>query len=252
MKKIFAANWKLHKTPQETREFFKVFLPQVRGLEAELLFFPSASSWEATAESLGNSENCKWGAQNIWYQGQGAFTGENSALVLSGMGAGFALVGHSERRQLFAEPAPWMKQKVAYLQSLQLVPVLCIGETLQERDSHQTKAVVEGQLREGLADADLSRRIIVAYEPVWAIGTGQVARPDQVAEVHRFLYSLLKGMGAQNFALLYGGSVKPDHASDLLALPHVDGFLVGGASLEPVSFLGICEKAEASSRAIRD
>lgn len=241
MKKLFAANWKLHKTPAETRDFFRAFLPQTKTVAAEVVFFPPASSWEAAAQSIGSSANCFWGGQNVWSQAQGAFTGENSAQVLKELGGRYALVGHSERRSVFREDSSWMADKVAFVQGLGLTPVLCIGETLAERDSGQTNAVNARQLAEGLSKADVSRPLVVAYEPVWAIGTGRVAQPSQVAEAHAFIRRTLREKSFAETPILYGGSVKPENAGELLGLPDVNGFLVGGASLDPESFLKICK-----------
>lgn len=238
-KKVFAANWKLHKTPQETRDFFKSFLPAIKKIEDQILFFTPASSWEATAQSLEGSK-MGWGAQNVWTQAQGAFTGENSAAVLKSLGAEYSLVGHSERRKLFQEPEAWITEKVSFLQSQGITPLLCFGETLEEREAGRTNSINQSQLESGLAKADRSKPVMFAYEPVWAIGTGKVATPEQVAEAHKFIAGVLKNLGFEKSALLYGGSVKADNAKTLLAIPHVDGFLVGGASLETASFAAIC------------
>lgn len=238
--KIFAANWKLHKSPQETRDFFASFVPSTKNVEGKILFFTPASSWEATAQSLKGSK-IGWGAQNVWTQAQGAFTGENSAAVLKNLGAEYSLVGHSERRKLFQEPDAWITDKVSYLQSLGVTPLLCFGETLEEREAGRTNAVNQAQLESGLAKADRSKPVIFAYEPVWAIGTGKVATPQQVAEAHQFIAGVLEKLGFGKSSLLYGGSVKADNAKSLLAIPHVDGFLVGGASLETATFAAICQ-----------
>ncbi|MBX3039233.1 MAG: triose-phosphate isomerase [Bdellovibrionaceae bacterium] len=240
MKKLFAANWKLHKTPAETRDFLRAFLPQTKTVAAEIVIFPPASSWEAAAQSFAGSANCFWGGQNVWSQAQGAFTGENSAQVLKELGGRYALVGHSERRSVFHEEPTWMSDKVAFVQGLGLTPILCIGETLAERDAGQTDAVNARQLEEGLAKAKTSQPLVVAYEPVWAIGTGRVAQPSQVAEAHAFIRRNLQEKGFEGTPILYGGSVKPENAGELLGLPDVNGFLVGGASLDPESFLKIC------------
>ncbi|MBX2988947.1 MAG: triose-phosphate isomerase [Bdellovibrionaceae bacterium] len=240
-KKIFAANWKLHKTPAETRSFFREFL-QV-SLPGEIWFFPPASSWEACAESLRGS-NLQWGGQNVWSQVQGAFTGENSAAVLKELRARGALVGHSERRRLFGEGDELLADKVAVLQGLDLTPVFCFGETLEERDAGRTDEVNRRQLQKGLGKAVIGKPLIVAYEPVWAIGTGRVATPEQVAAAHAAAHDVLKELRLADAPILYGGSVKPDNAPGLLGLPHVDGFLVGGASLEVASFQAICRAGQ--------
>ena len=156
------------------------------------------------------------------------------------MGATHALVGHSERRKIFGESDELLAKKVAFIQSQGLTPVFCIGETLEQREAGQTNQVNAAQLEKGLSLLDKSKKIIVAYEPVWAIGTGKVAAPEQVAEAHAFVRTKLDQMGFPGTPILYGGSVKADNAKALGAIPNVDGFLVGGASLEVKSFLGIC------------
>lgn len=235
MKKIFAANWKLFKTPRETREFFSQFKDLAAKATGEIVFFPPAISLEAASESLRGTD-FKFGAQNCYYQSQGAFTGENSAQVVKELGGSYILVGHSERRKIFAEDDNSIAEKVAHIQGLGLIPMLCIGETLQERESLHTFRVLETQLHLGLAKADKAKPLVIAYEPVWAIGTGKVASPEQVAETHNDVFSILEKMGFVGMPILYGGSVKPDNAKGLIGLAHVDGFLVGGASLEPKSF----------------
>lgn len=241
--KIFAANWKLFKTPKETREFFAQWGEafQVSG-KNEVVFFPSAICLEAASTSiqkLGAKYSLSFGVQNAYTQASGAFTGENSVAVVKELGAKYVLIGHSERRQLFGEKNELLADKVAFTQSQGLVPMLCIGETLQEREANQTKDVLKTQLTLGLAKADKTKSLVVAYEPVWAIGTGKVASPEQVQETHKDVFEILKGLGF-TAPILYGGSVKPDNAGGLAALPHVDGFLVGGASLEVASFQTIC------------
>jgi triosephosphate isomerase len=239
MKKIFAANWKLFKTPQQSRDFFKTFTHDASSIQNDIIFFPSAPSWEAAGESLKNSK-VSWGAQNVYCEGQGAFTGENSAVVLKELGGSYALIGHSERRQIFGEPDTLLAKKMAYVLSLGLTPILCVGETLQERQSGQTDAVTLRQLKDGLASTPVGSKLIIAYEPVWAIGTGQVATPEQAQEAHTQIKKALKELGFSEAPVLYGGSVKPDNAKVLLSRPGIDGFLVGGASLEIKSFLDIC------------
>ncbi|HWU44849.1 MAG TPA: triose-phosphate isomerase [Bdellovibrio sp.] len=237
MKKIFAANWKLFKTPNETRAFFKSFKEVASKATGDLVFFPSAICLEAAAESLRGS-GIHFGVQNCFGQTQGAFTGENSAQVVKDLGGDYVLIGHSERRQLFGETDGLIADKVALSQKLGLTPMLCIGETLEEREATHTFRILETQLHLGLDKADATKPLVVAYEPVWAIGTGKVATPEQVAETHTDVKNILSKLG---FAppILYGGSVKPDNAQNLIAQPHVNGFLVGGASLEVDSFIKI-------------
>jgi triosephosphate isomerase len=237
MKKIFAANWKLFKSPSETRAFFRSFKEVANKATGELVFFPPAICIEAASDLLENT-NIKFGAQNCYFQNQGAFTGENSAQTVKDLRGSYILIGHSERRQIFGENDSLVAEKVAAVQGLGLTPMLCIGETLQEREDKHTFRVLETQLLLGLAKADKTKPLVVAYEPVWAIGTGKVATPEQVAETHTDVHSILTKMG---FAapILYGGSVKPDNAAGLIKQAHVSGFLVGGASLEVDSFIKI-------------
>lgn len=256
MKKIFAANWKLFKSPKETREFFsawnEAFTPKASGQGMEVVFFPSAFSLEAALTSTAKvrevasaqqkSYELSIGAQNVYSQGQGAFTGENSVSVLKELGGKYALVGHSERRALFNETDEQLAEKIAFIQSNGLTPMFCIGETLAQREEDQTQDVLKTQLTRGLAKADPAKPLVIAYEPVWAIGTGKVATVEQVRETHEQVRTILQGLGFES-PVLYGGSVKPDNAAALIAIPHVDGFLVGGASLDVASFQKICDVA---------
>lgn len=238
MKPLFAANWKLQKTPDETR-LFLTLLKESKPTQ-NILIFPPATSWEACAQLLKDS-SIKWGAQNVWCLGSGAFTGENSATTLKAMGGTYALVGHSERRKLFGETDALLKDKVTYLQTLDLIPMLCIGETLEERERGQTNLVNRKQLQEALSGADRKKPLVVAYEPVWAIGTGKVATEAQVAEAHADIRAALNEMGFASTPILYGGSVKADNAGPLGQIPNVDGFLIGGASLEVTSLMAIAK-----------
>lgn len=250
MKKIIlAANWKLNKSPNETREFFKSFLTLARSISAltsqldknvEVVFFPSAISLEASSQCLEKS-SMKFGGQNIYFEASGAFTGENSAQVIKQLGGVYALIGHSERRQYFHETNSILNKKISHALSVSLSPMYCIGETLQERESGQTESVILTQLVEGLKSLDAKKAsgLVVAYEPVWAIGTGKVATPEQVKETHAFIYKVLVENGFLDTPILYGGSVKAGNARELIQIPHVSGFLVGGASLEPQSFMDL-------------
>ena len=240
MKKIFAANWKLFKTPKETREFFTQFKELANQASGEVVFFPSAISLEAASTSLAGT-SIKWGAQNCYFKADGAFTGENSAQVVKDLGGSYILIGHSERRKIFGETDGVIADKVAFTQGLGLTPMLCIGETLEEREGAHTFRVLEIQLQQGLAKADKTKPVVVAYEPVWAIGTGKVASPEQVAETHTDVFNILKTLGFETTPILYGGSVKPDNAANLMKQAHVSGFLVGGASLEATSFINIAK-----------
>ncbi len=242
-KKIYAANWKLNKTPEEAREFVIKLKNDIFKIpdffsNREVMIFPSAFALEAVS-SLCAGTDIQFGPQNVYAEKSGAFTGENSAEVAKSLQAGVALVGHSERREIFKEQDDTLNKKVAVLQSLQVLPVFCIGETLAQREAGKTLDVCYSQLNNGLKEINKELRLVVAYEPVWAIGTGKVATKEQVAEVHAKLFEYLSSQGFKNVQLLYGGSVKPENAGELLKIPHVDGFLIGGASLQPDSFLKI-------------
>ncbi|MGZ3692067.1 MAG: triose-phosphate isomerase [Pseudobdellovibrio sp.] len=244
-KKIFAANWKLNKTPEEARQFLIQFKNEAFKRENffqknEIMIFPSAFSIEAVS-SLCAKSAIGFGPQNIYSEKSGAFTGENSAEVAKQLNCGIALVGHSERREIFKEADELLNKKMLLLQQLQIQAVFCIGETLAQREAGQTLEVCFSQIDKGLNGTDKNARLIVAYEPVWAIGTGKVATPEQVAEVHLKLHGYLSAKGFTDIQLLYGGSVKPENSKQLLSIPHVDGFLIGGASLQVDSFLKICQ-----------
>ncbi|MFP5519073.1 MAG: triose-phosphate isomerase [Bdellovibrionia bacterium] len=235
---IYAANWKLHKTPEQAQNFLRELSQSYKPHHNDkVVIFPPALLAGVFSQELQNS-TMGWGLQNSYSQEQGAFTGENSAGTAKVMGAQYVLVGHSERRSLFAERDELLAEKVKLAQSLGLQVVFCIGETLEQREKNQTRSVLIEQIRKGLKSAQ-AKNLIVAYEPVWAIGTGKVATPEQVAETHTWIAQILKDHSLDLVPILYGGSVKPDNAAVLKQQAHVAGFLVGGASLEVSSFLGI-------------
>jgi triosephosphate isomerase len=189
-----------------------------------------------------------WGGQNCYFSESGAFTGENSPKVLKEMGAGYCLVGHSERRQIFAEPEDMLAKKVKAAQDLGLTPILCVGETIDDRRWNRTEEVIVRQARQGLASADPVKPVWLAYEPVWAIGTGQVATIEQVEDAHSILRRCLKewsSSAAGQIPILYGGSVKPENAKALSTLNNVNGFLIGGASLAVDDLLAIYRNSQA-------
>ena len=244
MKKIFAANWKLNKSPEQARDFINQFKKQTSDFEnffqsREILIFPQAFSLESVS-ALCQGTEIAFGPQNIYSENSGAFTGENSAEIAYSMRSRFALVGHSERRELFKESNNLLNLKNSQLQKLGINPVYCIGESLQQRETNQTLSVCFEQLEKGLDLLNKNKRIIIAYEPIWSIGTGKVASVQQVTEIHFELNKKILDLGFTDFQLLYGGSVKPENANELINIPHVDGFLIGGASLEVSSFLKIC------------
>lgn len=242
--KIFAANWKLNKTPEEAREFVISFKNEVFKktdffADKEIIIFPQAFSLEAIS-SLCADTDIGYGPQNIYSEKSGAFTGENSVEIAKALKCEYVLIGHSERREIFKEQDDLLNKKLALTQALGLTPVFCIGETLASREAGQTLKVCFAQLENGLNNLNKTKRFIIAYEPVWAIGTGKVATTAQVAEVHSELHKYLTSYGLNDFQLLYGGSVKPDNSQELLNIPFVDGFLIGGAALQVESFIKIC------------
>jgi triosephosphate isomerase (TIM) len=246
-KPVLAGNWKLHKDPSETRDFFVAFLEQY-GSRADrtVIFFPTAISLAAARESTQLRPDVHLGVQNVYWQANGAFTGEVSAPLARGAGASFALVGHSERRHVFGETVEDTRRKTEAVLAAGITPVLCVGETIEQRRAGRAQAVVAEQLDGVLAEAsaESAARLVIAYEPVWAIGTGETASPDDAAAMHRFVRQELAGRFGADVAaeipILYGGSVKPDNAAELLAADQVDGLLVGGASLDPAGFARIC------------
>lgn len=207
---------------------------------------PPYVSLTSVREALGET-SVALGAQNVHHEDEGAFTGEVSAKMLLSAGCSHVIVGHSERREYFSESNQDIQQKVAQARANGLVPILCVGETKAERDAGDAKNVVEQQLRGGLAGVDFGAPddLVIAYEPVWAIGTGDTATPDQANEMHAFIRGLLDDLYSSAFAddvhILYGGSMKPHNAEELLSQPDVDGGLVGGASLDAESFIAIAE-----------
>ncbi len=242
-KKIAAANWKLFKTPAQAKSFLQEFLPESTGLKSDVIIFPQALSAFAVSIETAKAGNVKWGGQNGYFENQGAFTGENSMEVLKAMGASYVLIGHSERRKLFGETEEMLNKKVRNAQSLGLIPMLCVGEDLEQRERGETEEIIVTQLKNGFKGAVVGKPIVVAYEPVWAIGTGKVATVQQAEEAHAILRETISHIGgpADEISILYGGSVKPDNAVELAKQKNIDGFLVGGASLEAKSFLAIAK-----------
>lgn len=235
---VFAANWKMHHGPQEARAFLRTFLARyARRTDRTVAIFPPALTFSAVHEGLRERTDILLGVQNIYWEEKGAFTGENSATVASAAGARLVLVGHSERRHVFGERDEETALKCAAAIGAGLVPVLCVGELLGEREAGRTEEVVLRQLRAGVSRLESSAMagIVIAYEPVWAIGTGRTAQPEDAAAVHGVLRSALRDIAeatAANVPLLYGGSVNTKNVGALLAASDVDGVLVGGASLD--------------------
>jgi triosephosphate isomerase len=246
-KPLVAGNWKMHKTGSEARAFCRTLKQMNLPLkQVDVAVFPSFVALESAAAELDGS-GVRLGAQNIHPAGAGAFTGEVSANMLLTVGCQYVIIGHSERRQLFGETDAFIREKVDAALKAGLVPVICVGETRHERESGRTETVVRGQVdaaARGLVPK--AGNVAFAYEPVWAIGTGAVASPEDAQMVHAAIRGWLVGHWgdpARDVKILYGGSVKPDNARALLSCPDIDGALVGGASLEPESFRGIIEAA---------
>jgi len=248
-----AGNWKMHKTVAETVAYVKEFRALVKDLsDIDIVLATPFTSIHPAAEAARNS-NVAIAAQDVYWETHGAFTGEISAAMLREAGAEYVIIGHSERRTLFAETDETVRRKVGAAFEGGLTPIVCIGETLAERDANQTFAVLDRQLAkglEGLSAAQLTE-LVIAYEPVWAIGTGRNATPAQAAEAHGHIRQRLQAIFGQEAAeavrILYGGSVKPDNVSALASQPNVDGALVGGACLDVQSFVDIVARTRAAT-----
>ncbi len=232
---LFAANWKMHLGPEEARAYLKTFRARYnRRDDRDVWFFPPAVSLEAVAQAVRERSDILAGAQDVYWEPKGAFTGAVSAALVFQAGARATLVGHSERRQLFGESDEDTRRKVAAALAVGLIPLLCVGETLAERDAGHTLAVVTRQLAGALSGLDgaVLSRIAIAYEPVWAIGTGRNATPRDAGLVHHEIRAWLAARGAAGSRVLYGGSVSLKNVAELLAERELDGVLVGGASLD--------------------
>jgi triosephosphate isomerase (TIM) len=242
---VFAANWKMHHGPTAARAFVAAFLARFTPRpDRTVVLFPPAISVHPVVTARADRTDIKVGVQNIHMEEKGAFTGEISAPMSRDAGAEFVLVAHSERRHIFGETDAQAARKCAVAFGHGLTPVLCVGETIGQRESGETNDVVLTQLRAGLAelDAPAIRRVAIAYEPVWAIGTGRTATTDDAASVHAVIRDALAGLAGRDAAsipILYGGSVNRQNAAALLAAPGVDGLLVGGASLDPEAWAAI-------------
>lgn len=239
---LIAGNWKMHLSLGEAAALARALAASCGNCtDREVMIAPAFTALAAVAEAVRGSA-IRVGAQNVAWEREGAFTGEVSPPMLTGIGVETAIVGHSERRQIFREDDTMINRRLLAALAAGLVPVLCIGETLEEREAERTFAVLEGQLRSGLQGVTTAEasRVVLAYEPVWAIGTGKTASKEQAQEVHGFLRGLLGQLFEKNIAesirILYGGSVKPDNIDALMAQPDIDGALVGGAALTAESF----------------
>nr|WP_319392793.1 triose-phosphate isomerase [uncultured Desulfobacter sp.] len=240
---LIAGNWKMYKTGTLAVAAAEQLAELSQGVQdVDIMIAPTALSLPLVAQALGKNSHVHLGAQNIYPGKEGAFTGEVSGEMIRDAGADYVIIGHSERRQFFGETDESVSLKIRAALDAGLVPVMCIGETESQREADKTFFVLDKQISDGLKGFDLAEldSLILAYEPVWAIGTGKTAGPEQVKEVHGFLRHLLKEKYTEDLAakirILYGGSVKPGNIKDLMQLEDVDGALVGGASLDPEDF----------------
>jgi triosephosphate isomerase len=244
---LIAANWKMNKTVGEARDFLDRLPGELGELGGvDVVVCPPYTALRSAIEAAPDAVAVA--AQNMHEAGNGAYTGEISAAMLTDLGAWGAILGHSERRELFAETDEALARKLPVALEAGLIPILCVGESEGERDSGETEAVLERQLAADLAGVPAGRlgEVVVAYEPIWAIGTGRTATPEQAEEACAFIRGRLAGLdagGADAVRILYGGSMKPANAGELLAQPNIDGGLVGGASLDPADFAAICRAA---------
>ncbi|HXN22949.1 MAG TPA: triose-phosphate isomerase [Candidatus Dormibacteraeota bacterium] len=242
---VIAGNWKMYKTQAETRAFFVAFAPLVASAShCDIVVAPPFTSLSSATHSARGS-SIAIAAQNMHWESDGAFTGEVSGRMLIDAGCRYVVIGHSERRQYFGDSNAWVSKKLHAALSVGLIPIVCVGETLQEREAGDTQKVLRKQFTEGVGALTVEQfsRILVAYEPVWAIGTGRTATPELAAEAHGFL----RQQAAETFSresaslvrILYGGSVKPENVKGLMVQDDIDGALVGGASLDAKSFAAI-------------
>jgi triosephosphate isomerase len=254
-KKIVAANWKMNMMQAESARFVESLLLEIGDVaDVEVVIVPPFTAIAKVMEALGNAQNIKVGAQNMHWERSGAFTGEISAALLRDLFVHYVVLGHSERRRLFGETDEIVNRKVRAAHEASLRPIVCIGETLKQRDRGNVDKILSIQLRgslAGLGPKELQETVI-AYEPVWAIGTGRNATPEQAQEAHAFIRRTLRDMAddttAERVRIQYGGSVKPENARELMSQPDIDGALVGGASLDPRSFAQIVNAARDEGR----
>jgi triosephosphate isomerase (TIM) len=245
-RKVIAGNWKMHKDLNETQNLISKLSIGLAKEEfnCDVIICPPYTSL-SEASTLIKDTKIKLGAQNMYFEDKGAFTGEISSAMLKSVGCEYVILGHSERRAIFQETDETINKKIKKALDSGLKPIFCIGETLQERESGVMKDVIKRQITEGLKHISKGEmeKLIIAYEPVWAIGTGVTASPEQAQEVHLFVRELISeifgGDTAENIIIQYGGSVKPNNAKELLSQNDIDGALVGGACLEAESFIGI-------------
>ena len=237
-KPFIAANWKMNKTIPETMDFLSAFIPEVKEVkDVDIVIAPPFTSLTAAAEKLKNT-NIILAAQDMFYEEKGAYTGEVSPLMLTDIGCRYVIIGHSERRQYFNEIDEIVNRKIKAAKKAGLGVILCIGESLEEREAGKTFHVLEREINKGLHETDIEK-IVIAYEPIWAIGTGKTATPEQAQEAHAYIRERLRlkyGNRADDICIIYGGSATPENVDSLMACKDLDGALVGGASLKVESF----------------
>jgi triosephosphate isomerase len=244
-KPIIAGNWKMNKTMAEARDLASKLAPLVSGVkDREIVLAPTFTSLQAVGEAI-KGTNMVLAAQNMHWEDKGAFTGEISAEMLLDLGCKYVIIGHSERRQYFGETDETVNKKAKQALKKGLLPIMCVGETLAEREAGRLDEVISRQVTDGLKDigAEDMKKVVIAYEPVWAIGTGKTATPEQANEVHSLIRQKVQALYAAEISgglrIQYGGSVTPENVSSLMAKPDIDGALVGGASLKPESFAAL-------------
>jgi triosephosphate isomerase (TIM) len=251
-KKILAANWKMNLTHIEAESYMHTFLGEIGEVDdVEIVMIPPFTSIPVLAQISEKAPFIRIGAQNMYWERSGAYTGEISATMLRVLFVKYVVIGHSERRMLFGETDEMVNRKVHSALEAGLRPIVCVGESMTQRDNDEVETVLRRQLELGLKDLSVKDavEVVIAYEPVWAIGTGRTATPAQAEEAHRFIRSVLSkifGTGsAERVRIQYGGSVKPENAQELMRQSDIDGALIGGASLDPHSFAKIIRHAEA-------
>lgn len=242
---IVAGNWKMHNTIQESIALAKAIKDGIASVKkGEVIIAPPYTALASVSETIKGSR-VSLAAQNMFYEDKGAYTGEIAPGMLKDIGCAYVLIGHSERRKYYHEQDNDVNLKVKKALAVGLKPIMCVGETDEERVKGITRDVVGRQVKQGLAGVEKIDNVVIAYEPVWAIGTGKVATSAQAQEVHAFIRGILKdlyGSAASNIRILYGGSVTKDNIGELIGMEDIDGALVGGASLKPDGFLGIIQK----------
>lgn len=249
-KKMIAGNWKMNKTPSQSASLAAELVGALKGLDsADVVICPTYVALDRVSGAI-RGTSIKLGAQDLHWEDQGAFTGKISHDMLKDVGVEYVIIGHSEQRTYFHETNETVNRKVQKALSGSLLPIVCVGETLEEREANRTEEVVRSHVEgafAGISRAD-AERCIIAYEPVWAIGTGKTATPGQAQEIHLFIRNLLKKIYddslAEGMRILYGGSMKPENAAELLGQPDIDGGLIGGAALKAESFAGIVKAAK--------